>query len=135
MANIKTVKDRVLEYEWFKTTIIEYLKKRENPDEIVMYVGERRYTPNGLANAIDESSDDGLHIISNLFILTIDLLIRDTPDMKRKFSISFENTQLREMLIEIVDAFDESIKPIRGMTRRSIALRKAKMLIKPQDDV
>lgn len=135
MTHIKTVKDRVLEYERFKKTIVEYLSKNDNPDKIFMYIGERGYSMNTLQEAITIGSEDGVNMVSNLFKLTIDLLVRDNQELKKKYSISIENTQLKEALIEIVDAFDEQIKPIRGMTRRTIALRKAKMLIKPQDDV
>lgn len=89
-----------------------------------MYIGEKGYTPNGLAFAITESSEDGLHMISNLFILTINLLVRDNQEIKKRYSLLSTLTQYKEALRKLVE-LEDSIKgiPIKEIDWTNHSLR------------
>lgn len=99
----KTVKERVLEYERFKESVIEYLSKRDNPDKVFLYIGEKGYSCNDLIKAINKGSEDGLSIISSTFKLALDLLVRDNLELKKKYSLLPTLTQYKEALRELVD--------------------------------
>lgn len=82
-----TVKERVLEYERFKESVIDHILQNEDLDSIFMCKGEKGFSRRMLADEIKLGTPDGLETLSSMILLSIDLVSRgreNTLDNKVK---------------------------------------------------
>jgi len=96
----------------FRGAVSLFLLNEREADQAIFCIGTESYTP-------------------RLIYLTIDLTVRNNPELKKKHSILYENHKLREALTEIVNLCDylkiEESQPF-------LEIRNAKQLLTAKTD-